>query len=147
MHPIDFFHTQSFTQTVKLCQAIALCKMNDDWDHLTLFFNNINNIIIITEIDFSPTPYEIIIYNAIKTRLPTKIYLKWEYYKCIQMKVNEGSFPQRTFLPEAAPTFFFSVPRTFFILFFRSLRCLRPVLPLGPRPCRARRYFGSIFLA
>lgn len=45
------------------------------------------------------------------------------------------------------PTFAFFVPRTFFILFLRSLRCLRVIFLISTCPWRARRCFGSNFLA
>jgi len=40
-----------------------------------------------------------------------------------------------TFLPDAAPTLDFLVPRTFFILFLRSLRCLRVAFCFSKSPC------------
>lgn len=45
------------------------------------------------------------------------------------------------------PTLAFFVPRTFFILFLRSLRCLRVTLLISTSPWRARRCLGSNFLA
>uniref|UniRef100_A0A2M4C8F9 Putative secreted protein n=1 Tax=Anopheles marajoara TaxID=58244 RepID=A0A2M4C8F9_9DIPT len=47
----------------------------------------------------------------------------------------------------AWPTFAFLVPRTFFIRFLRSLRCLRVIFFFSYSPWRPRRCFGSNFLA
>uniref|UniRef100_A0A0P5H190 Uncharacterized protein n=1 Tax=Daphnia magna TaxID=35525 RepID=A0A0P5H190_9CRUS len=50
------------------------------------------------------------------------------------------------FFLAAAPTFAFLIPRTFFILFFLSFRCLRDTFFFSNIPFNARRCLGSNFL-
>ena len=52
-----------------------------------------------------------------------------------------------TFLSFPEPTLAFAVPRTFFCLFFLSLRCFLPDFFSSSRPCLASLYLGSQRLA
>lgn len=74
------------------------------------------------------------------------IHIYWRCPKCTY-GVATILGVQGYFFPLAAPTLAFFVPRTFFIRFLRSFRCLRPVLPFSPRPFLHNLYLGSNFLA